>query len=301
MSREHKKFERLFLFSEVAKQLSFTEAAASLGISRGYLSEQIRQLEKEFARPLLIRTTRSVKLTPQGELILASMSHVKQSLLDLDRQIRHENNSIAGRIKITAPSQFTQRYLLAICSEFQQQHPQINFSLDSSYTTHDLAKSDFDLAIRATNTPPQNMVAKKLFSYQHICCASPQYLNRNGMPQRVTDLTKHECLTATEFTEWPLNGESLPVLSSLSVNDNHMLKSLAIAGQGIIMVPEYLVDKEIASGQLITVLPQVSTISSATYLMHPQLIHQSARLSRFIEFTLQWIANNLPPSQQAAS
>jgi DNA-binding transcriptional LysR family regulator len=121
------------------------------------------------------------------------------------------------------------------------------------------------------------------------------------MPQRVTDVTKHECLTATEFTEWPLNGESLPVLSSLSVNDNHMLKSLAIAGQGIIMVPEYLVDKEIASGQLITVLPQVSTVSSATYLMHPQLIHQSARLSRFIEFTLQWIANNLPPSQQAAS
>jgi molybdenum-dependent DNA-binding transcriptional regulator ModE len=136
MSREHKKFERLFLFSEVAKQLSFTEAAASLGISRGYLSEQIRQLEKEVGRPLLIRTTRSVRLTPQGEMILSSMGQVKADLLMLDKRIRHDNDDISGRIRITAPSQLTQRHLLNICHEFTQLHPQVHFSIVTILISH---------------------------------------------------------------------------------------------------------------------------------------------------------------------
>ena len=298
MSREHKKFERLFLFSEVAKQLSFTEAAATLGMSRGYLSEQIRQLEKEFGRPLLIRTTRTVKLTPQGELILASMGQVKQSLLDLDRQIRHDNDNIAGRIRITAPSQFTQRYLLNICDDFQQLHPEIEFSLDSSYTTYDLTQNDFDLAIRATKTPPQNMVAKKLLSYQHVCCASPGYIEKYGLVQSINDLANHRCLTATEQAVWQLGDSPVLINNRLSVNDNHMLKELALAGKGIILVPEYLVDRELDNGQLTQVLANQSTFSSATYLVHPQLIHQSARLASFIAFTTHWIEQHLPPSQR---
>ncbi|MCL1065774.1 LysR family transcriptional regulator [Shewanella olleyana] len=298
MSREHKKFERLFLFSEVAKQLSFTEAAATLGISRGYLSEQIRQLEKEFGRPLLIRSTRSVKLTPQGELILTSMGQVKQSLLTLDRQIRHDNDNIAGRIRITAPSQFTQRYLLNICRDFKHEYPEIEFTLDSSYTTHDLTKNDFDLAIRATKTPPQNMVAKKLFSYQHVCCASPAYIQQYGLPNSIADLNHHQCLTAAEESVWHIGHEPTKVSSQLSVNDNHMLKELALAGEGIILVPEYLVDRELTSGQLRPLLQQEQTLSSTTYLVHPQLIHQSARLACFIAYTLDWIQHNLPPSQR---
>ncbi|WP_394493719.1 LysR family transcriptional regulator [Shewanella sp. ENK2] len=298
MSREHKKFERLFLFNEVAKQLSFTEAAATLGISRGYLSEQIRQLEKEFGRPLLIRSTRSVKLTPQGELILAKMGQVKQSLLELDRQIRHDNDSIAGRIRITAPSQFTQRYLLTICRDFQKQNPLIEFTLDSSYTTYDLTQNDFDLSIRATKTPPQNMVAKKLFSYQYVCCAAPAYIEQHGAPSTIEELTQHHCLTSEEQSLWHIGQEPMMVKSHLSINDNHMLKALALDAQGIIFVPEYLVDRELEVGNLMPLLVNEPTQASSTYLVHPQLIHQSARLASFITFTSDWISRHLPPSQR---
>jgi DNA-binding transcriptional LysR family regulator len=288
MSREHKKFERLFLFSEVAKQLSFTEAAASLGISRGYLSEQIRQLEKEVGRPLLIRTTRSVRLTPQGEMILSSMGQVKADLLMLDKRIRHDNDDISGRIRITAPSQLTQRHLLNICHEFTQLHPQVHFSIDCSYTLHDLTRNDFDLAFRATATPPQNMVAKKLFDYQQICCAAPAYLQQHGTPNSIEDLHHHQCLTATEQTHWTFNAQSILINSCLSVNDNHMLKQLALLGRGIIVGPEYLVDKEIQAGTLQAILTTETMNASTTYLIHPQLVQQSARLSSFIQFTLNW-------------
>lgn len=288
MSREHKKFERLFLFSEVAKSLSFTEAAESLGISRGYLSEQIRQLEKDFNQALLIRTTRSVKLTPQGEMILASMSQVKSALVDLDRQIRHDHHTLEGVLRITAPSQFTKRYLLPICQEFRQQYPNIEFLIDCSYTLLDLAQNDFDLAFRATTSPPQNMVAKKLFDYGQVYCASPNYLAKYGIPTQRDMLKKHLCLTASDKTVWTLNQETFTPKASLSVNDNHMLKDLALHNQGIIMVPEYLVDKEIAQGTLVRLFEHSNTPQSSCYMVHPQLIHQSVKLNTFMQFTLNW-------------
>lgn len=288
MSREHKKFERLFLFSEVARLLSFTEAAAELCISRGYLSEQIRQLESEFGRPLLVRTTRSVKLTPQGEIVLASMRQVKQSLFELDRQIRNDSTNMSGRLRITAPSQFTQRYLLNICDEFRQLHPEVQLSIDCSYTLFDLTKNDFDLAFRATQNPPLNMIAKKLFSYQQVCCASPSYLKENGTPMSIDDLKNHQCLVATEKSVWTFNQQPVEVPNSLCINDNQMLKAMALEGQGIIMGAEYLVDRELRSGGLKRLLQEHSTLNSSLYLIHPQLINQSARLSGFIQFTANW-------------
>jgi DNA-binding transcriptional LysR family regulator len=288
MSREHKKIERLFLFSEIAKQLSFTKAAVELGISKGYLSEQIKQLEVEFGRPLLIRSTRNVKLTTHGELILASMEQIKQSLLDLDRSIRHDNANISGKIRITAPSQFTQRYLMSICNEFQQRHSDIQISIDCSYQLLDLAKNDFDLAFRATSTPPLNMVAKKLFDYRQICCASPEYLSKFGTPKTIADLQHHRCLTSTDKSSWTLNQESVTPPNRLSINDNQMLKELSLKNYGIILVAEYLVDREIAAGKLQELFSEYKTNTSSIYILYPQLIHQSARISSFIQFATDW-------------
>lgn len=288
MSREHKKFERLFLFSEVAKQLSFTEAAAELGMSKGYLSEQIRQLESELGRPLLVRSTRSVKLTPQGELILNCMGEVKQSLLDLDRQIRHDHTDIAGRLRITAPSQFTHRYLVAICNDFRKRYPQVQISIDCSYTLYDLGKNDYDLAFRATQNPPQNMIAKKLLDYKQVCCASPSYLKQHPPPSSPQELVQHQCLAATEASTWSFHQQPTAITSHLCITDNHMLRALALEGQGIIYVPEYLVDRDIKQGKLCPVLEEHLTPKSAVYLIHPQLIHQSARLTRFIQFAVDW-------------
>lgn len=288
VGREHKKFERLFLFSEVAKQLSFTEAAAELGISKGYLSEQVRELEAEYGQPLLVRSTRNVKLTQQGELVLSCMGEVRQSLLNLDRQIRHDHTVVAGRLRITAPSQFTQRYLVDICNAFRQAYPQVQLSIDCSYTLYDLGKNDYDLAFRATQSPPQNMIAKKLFSYRQTCCAAPAYLAQHGEPESPEALVNHQCLAATENTTWAFNRKQTALTSGLCITDNHMLKDLALQGLGILLVPEYLVDKEIKQGKLKAILTHHTTVESAVYLIHPQLIHQSARLACFIQFVLDW-------------
>ena len=292
MSREHKKFERLILFSEVANQLSFTRAAQVLAISRGYLSEQIRKLEQDLGKHLFIRSTRSVSLTEEGTQLLVGMNQIKSSLLELEREVRHDNDILEGTLRITAPSQFAQRYVLDLCSDFQKVYPSITFSVDCSYTPYDLAKNDFDLAFRATQSPPQNMVAKKLFDYRHVCCASPKYIAEKGAPKRFTELSEHRCLSRTLKAVWTLSEQKIEVNGPIAVNDNLMLKNHALHGKGIILVPEYLVDKEIAAGQLTSLFDGEIQPDFTIYLIHPQLIHQSARLKAFIGFTQHYFKNN---------
>ena len=286
--KEHKKLERLMLFSEVAEHLSFTVAAEKLNIYRGHLSSQVRRLEKEMEMVLLIRSTRSVRLTPEGERVLTGMNKIRHDLLELERNAEHEVNKIEGRIKVTAPAGFAERYLFDVFSKFKRLHPAIEFSINCSYTRFDLNRSDFDLAFRATNEPPQNMVAKHLISYQHCCCASPQYFSTNGTPKTPNELINHECLKGDEQKAWAFKQGDIPTHGWLEVNDNNMLKGLALASKGIIRLPKYLVDKEINSGKLQVIFEEDMPEGSMIYMIHPQLIHQSKRLSTFLEFTRQY-------------
>jgi len=276
------------LFSEVAEHLSFTVAAERLNISRGHLSSQIRRLEQEMKVVLLIRSTRSVRLTPEGERVLTGMNKIRHDLLALERNAEHEGNKIEGRIKITAPALFAERFLFDIFTKFKQLHPAIEFSIDCSYTRFDLNKSDFDLAFRATSEPPQNMVAKHLISYQHCCCASPEYFTQKGLPKSLTDLKNHECFKGGNQPTWEFKQKNIPIHGWLEVNDNHMLKALALAGKGIIRVPKYLVDSELKTGKLKAIFKDKMPKGSMIYMIHPQLINQSKRLSTFLDFTRQY-------------
>jgi DNA-binding transcriptional LysR family regulator len=286
--KEHKKLERLMLFSEVAEHLSFTTAAQNLNISRGHLSSLIRQLEKEMGMPLLIRSTRSVRLTGEGERVFSGMNKIRHDLLELERSAENEAQAIEGLIKVTAPTLFTQRFLLEIFSKFTDIHPGVEFSLDCSYTSFDLNRSDFDLAFRATNEPPQNMIAKQLLTYQHCCCASPAYFKKHGSPKLPSDLIKHQCLKGKDQPRWEFLTEHIQVNGWLEVNDNQLLKSLAMHDEGIIRVPKYLVDKELSLGSLVQIFEEDMPAGSKIFMIHPQLIHQSKRLSAFIDFTRQY-------------
>lgn len=290
MNKEHKKLERLILFSEVAQHLSFTVAASNLGLSRGHLSNQIRRLEQDMALPLFIRSTRSVRLTGEGERVLAGMNKIRNDLLQLERNAQQQGSAIEGVIKITSPKIFAERYLLDIFKKFRQLHPKIEFQVDSSYTNFDLNRSDFDLAFRATNTPPENMIAKPILQYQHCVCASKAYLSENGAPSSPQVLSEHQCLRGQDQPKWSFLTGDVSADGWIQINDNHLLKDLALSGQGIIRVAEYLVDREIAQGKLVRLFQQEMPEGLSIYMIHPQLIHQSNRLTAFIRFTQSYFS-----------
>lgn len=280
---EHKRVELLMLFLTLAEQLSYTKAAEQLGISKGYLSEKIKQLETHIKATLVIRTTRSVKLTAQGIDVYEQALRIRTQLFDIEKST--DSQQVAGVIRLTAPKMFASTLLFDICNKFKRQHPNIEFVINSSYRIFNLNQQDFDLAFRATSSPPDNMVANKLFDYEHVIVASPSYLKSSGPIDSLFDLENHQCLTVTEQTLWPFISQQVSIDGWLSGNDNHMLKHSAQQGAGLFRIANYFVKDELDSGRLVEVLQQEKIKSSGgLYMLYPQLIYPPYKLRVFIDF-----------------
>lgn len=281
---EHKRFERLMLFVELAQQLNFTRAAQALGISKGYLSEQIKTLEVQWQCPLLLRTTRSVRLTPAGERALEQGLTIRKQVLQLERSVGEHHHTLSGPLNITAPKMFAETFLFDVCNAFRAQHPEITFEINCSYTTFNLYQQNFDLAFRATNTPPQEMVVHKLFSYQHVLVAAPDYLQRCGWPETPPDLLQHNCLVTQHQRTWPLGNIDIAVTGSLTTNENHLLRQQALRGEGIIRIASYYVQDDIEAGRLSQVLKSYTLDTNDMVMFHPQLVYPSQKLQQFSRF-----------------
>lgn len=284
-----KRIERLMLFVELAEVLNFTKAAESLGVSKGYLSEQIKKLETELQCPLLIRTTRSVRLTQEGSRAYQRGAEIRAQMLELERSLMTDHDEVSGLLRMTAPKMFAETYLFELCAKFKQKHPGISFEINSSYTTFNLSQRDIDLAFRATNNPPENMVATKLLSYGHYLVASPKYLDTYGRPATTSELNQHHCLATLHQKNWPLKSGNIPVTGWVSTNENHILKQQAILGEGIVRIANYYVEKEIEKGLLEQVLTQETlTAQNSVYLFYPQVIYPSVKLKAFVSFVREY-------------
>ncbi|WP_295893599.1 LysR family transcriptional regulator [uncultured Vibrio sp.] len=289
---EFKNVERLMMFLEVVDKGSFTDAKDALGISKGYLSKQIKALEEDLKTKLLVRSTRHMRLTSEGQRAYKHGLAIKAQIQAFEGNVQEENERISGLLRITAPKMFTEVLLVDICAAFQLQHPEIRFEIHSSFTTYDLMQNEIDLAIRATLTPPDNMVAKRLLSYHHILVSSPEYLKNHGSPVAVHDLNTHQCLATQHQLNWPMRNEEYKVDGWLSINENHLLKQLALNHKGIIRVPNYYVSKEIKNGLLTEVLPnEACEQGNDVYLLYPQLTYTPTKLKTFIDFLQSALAS----------
>jgi len=288
--KEHKRIERLMLFSQVAKELNFSRAAESMGISRGHLSEQIKYLERELGTTLLNRSTRQVSLTSAGKQVLACMDTIKSTLSTLERDISHEKNALEGELKITAPLLFAHRFLNDICADFNQHNPEVTFNLNTSYQSHDLNKDDFDIAFRATSNPPLDMVARPVLSYQHIIVTSPTYIEAKGQPQALDELHEHQCITGEHQNSWHFADSKVMVNGWIRQNDNFSILQQVLAGRGIARLPNYFVDKEIENNNLVALFSELPVNNHQIYGINPPKIQQSARLRAFLDYARQCLA-----------
>ncbi|MCA0975108.1 LysR family transcriptional regulator [Halomonas denitrificans] len=282
-SPDHKTLERMALFADVARTLSFTRAAEQSGVSKSYLSEQVRRLERDLNVSLLIRSTRSVRLTEDGERVLRRMDQVQDSLIELGRELEHAGGRLSGELRITAPVLFAEHYLMDICNDFQRTHPELRLHLDVSYRNHDLTRERFDLAFRSTLVPPERMIARPLMRYRAVCCAAPSYLARHGQPQSTAELREHRCLTFTQQQLWSFDSEDVTLEGCLSINDHRLLRRQALAGRGIVRVADYLVADDLARGELVEVLPTYAERTRTIQMIYPPRLRQSAKLRAFIE------------------
>lgn len=279
-------------FVAVAHSGSFASAARQLGLSPAMIGRRIQSLEKKYGTKLIERTTRAHRLTAKGVEFLAKSSHILDGIAELDDLARPDTASLTGRIRLTAPMTLGVTRIAALLAQFAALHPNVILEMNLSDRSADLINEGFDLAIRIGELAPSSLVARRIGTYDFVCCASPDYLARHGVPQTPADLSAAQCVLNMNIvprTQWPFRDAdgkpfTVPVRGPLEIDNGEAQRAAALAGAGIIFAPQTLVASELQSGALTEILRDWNKGSLPIHTVHPSRNFVPKRVSALIEF-----------------
>lgn len=278
------------LFVEVAKSMSFRRAAETLGMPNSTLSRRISALEKAIGLRLMHRTTRKLELTEAGLIYFERCKRI----VDEARLAHEELGGIlanpTGVLRVSLPVDFATSYLAPLIADFARTYPGISFDFDLTPRRVNLVAEPFDIAIRMGGSPDSGLISRLLATLNTQLYASPAYLARAGVPERPADLTAHECIGFRSLKPniWALLNqdgvtENTTVTGRFQLNSVGMMRRLAMLDLGIVTMADKVVAADVASGQLVKVLPAWRSPAMPVYaLTETRLL--PAKTLRFIEF-----------------
>lgn len=256
-------FSALQAFAAVAEEGGFAPAARKAGLATSSLTRQVDALEDHLGTLLLNRSTRSVTLTPAGEDYLGQAVRILADLEEANRNVSERDGPPRGILRISLPVVFARLHVTPILPDFLRACPEIEIEILMTDRMVNLVEDRIDVAIRLGMLDSSSLVARRLAPHHRRLCASPAYLAEHGRPQNPSDLTRHRCLTfsygsADRTWRFARDGreESVRVRGPLRANDSETLKAAALKGLGLLLMPTWLVGKELADGTLCPVLPE---------------------------------------------
>jgi DNA-binding transcriptional LysR family regulator len=271
---------------------SFSAAADRLGMSKSLASRHVSALERGLSVKLLNRSTRKLSLTEAGALFYEHCARIVQEAELAEQRLTRTQSEPAGLVRVTAVPAFAVRHVLPALTEFYQKYPKIQVKLFCSNRALDLGDEGFDLGIRVSFDPAPNLVARKLAANRSVLCASPAYLKRHGVPRRIEDLRKHECVLFPAVAPkgvWTLRRGrrkySVQVAGVLETDEMDVVRAAVVAGLGISFLPLYMVGDDLRQGQLVPLLRQFQVVpESAIYLVYLPNRTLSSRVRALIDF-----------------
>ncbi|WP_342322113.1 DNA-binding transcriptional regulator YafC [Kosakonia sp. BYX6] len=283
--------EELAIFVAVVESGSFSRAAERLGQANSAISRAVKKLENKLGVNLLNRTTRQLSLTEEGERYFRRVQTVLQEMAAAETEVMENKSVPRGTLRIDAATPVVLHFLMPLIKPFRERYPEINLSLVSSETFINLIERKVDVAIRVGKLTDSSLRARPLFKSYRKIIASPDYIARYGKPETAEALRDHVCLGFTEpvsLNTWPVasgDGQLLEVTPEISSNSGETLKHLCLSGNGIASLSDYMIDKELASGELVELLADkrlpVEMPFSAVYYSDRAV---STRIRAFIDF-----------------
>jgi DNA-binding transcriptional LysR family regulator len=267
--------EDLKLYVQVVEQGSISKAASILRIAKSAVSRRISILEERYSSVLIDRTPGKWEITKVGldlyqrsRALVAEFEEVNEDFTSLHAQI-------SGPLNISIPRDFGLNYLRQKLFEFQGKYPNIKLSIDFDDRFVDLETENYDFAIRITAQADTKYISKRIGAIRRYLCASPEYLSLNGTPQNLEELQVHSLLHYgnTKRGNWTFQTsdrkeKSIKFSPTISSNSGQFLGEAALNNIGISMLPDFIADKYIDTGQLKTILPQYSLSPYEIYLTH---------------------------------
>ncbi|MGB9025858.1 MAG: LysR family transcriptional regulator [Rhodomicrobium sp.] len=284
------------VFASVASLGSLSAAARALGMSQTMATKHMAALEGRLGVKLLHRTTRRLTLTEAGRAYLDAAERILGEVADADAEAAAGAAEVRGTLRLNVPVSFGIREIAPLIPDFLENHPALSIDLGLNDRQVDLIEEGWDLAVRIGAMASSSMIARKLAPCFTVVCAAPRYLAAKGTPRSIADLARHDCLGYTlsrtiGADTWLFGGErniSVAVRGSLKANNGDALTAAAIAGEGIVYQPTFLVAREIEAGLLVPIeLDQPPIVLDGIFAIYPADRRPPAKVRAFIDFLVK--------------
>lgn len=291
----------LRVFCRVAELASFTRAAEQLSMAKGRVSTVVRALEAEVGGRLLQRTTRSVRLTPDGEVFLLRCKELLTEADQLQGMFRPAAGALRGRVRIDMPSLFAQELVMPHLPALLSAHPLLDLGISTNDRRVDMVREGFDALVRIGPLPDSDLVARPLGMMVMCNLASPVYLRQHGTPLSLADLARHRLVhyagnlrSEGAALRCEVDGavRAVPMRSALSVNSSAFMQAACVNGLGIMQAALPTNRRLIDSGELVEVLPAFRAPPMQVSLVVPHRRHLAPR----VEEVFNWLARITRPS-----
>lgn len=278
-------------FEAVGRRLSFNEAAKELGISSSAASRRITQLEERLGSRLLQRTTRNVMLTEAGEIYLNRCRLLIEQAQEMDTLVAGLQSEPQGMLRVSLPNLFGQKRIAPRLPDFMRRYPKVQLQVLLSDSYIDMVAQRIDAAVRIGDLEDADYVARRLAPNKRLLCAAPAYLEKAGTPMTPDELASHTCLLfnhSIDGQNWRLEcgGKThvVQIQSMLSTDNAEVLRQAVLAGQGIALLADFVVEEDLAAGRLVPVLGHWQAAESSVHIVYPSARYLPLKTRAFVDF-----------------
>lgn len=288
-----KDLNEVVVFAHVASELSFTRAAAVLGLPKSSVSDRIARLEARLGVRLLERTTRLLRLTPAGEAYYARVSRLMSELDDADAEIADSQQAPRGVLRVASPLTFAQLFLDEVIHEYLGLYPDVSVDLIAEDRAFKVIEEGLDLAVHVAGPLGAQLVARRLGVVEAWCVAAPSYLEAHGTPSEPSELSSHTCISGGFLRDprWTFHRGDATVVVDVALR--YMVTSIELAhravlrGDGIAISPGALSANDVTAGRLVRLFEDWSTSERVVSLVYPSRQHQAVRTRAFIDLVVE--------------
>jgi len=281
----------LMAFVVTVEAGGFAAASRRLGISASAVGKAVARLERKVEVRLLVRTTRQVMMTFEGEQLYARAARLLDDLRDIEGMLATQRAAPVGRVRASLPATLGRMVILPGLARFVADFPGIELDIGLDDRKVDLVEGGYDLAIRTGRLEDSGLIARKLAPHRFVLCASPDYLAAHGAPASLEELSGHTCIRfrypstgllekwAFDGKEWDRELPSGPVF-----NDGEAVVLAALGGLGLAQIPDYAAFQALRSGRLIPILTRYACIRGDLWLVRPVNRANLPRVEAFAQF-----------------
>ena len=289
-----RQYEQMAIFAKVVDAMSFTRAAEMLGLPKSTVSTQVSKLEAKLGVQLLQRSTRRLHLTPAGARYYEHCARMVEVADQAVTEISELQDRPTGVLRITAPVNYGTAILCPLAADFLERHPDLRIELVLLDRVVNLIEEGIDLAFRLGPLRDSNLIARRLRPIHHHLCATPEYVARFSRPACPQDLRDHYCLPRWLRSTWVFeragDRKKIHLEGRLSVNNQQGLKSAALAGLGIVRLPDYMCAEELRSGRFVHVLADWPEPLTENHAIYPDARHLPLKVRGFLDHVIERLA-----------